>query len=93
MLITGLFGSAPHLTSPAGTHSVLRFDAERILQHLCTQFLAVITLVTDRKRVFEEQIVYLWGRQTFLKSRFRSLTVVPDRDKVLGTSGDRTSHG
>ena len=27
---TGLFGFASHLTSPAGTHSVLRFEAKRI---------------------------------------------------------------
>ena len=33
---TGLFGSAPHLTSPAGTHSVLGFEAKRIRQHLCS---------------------------------------------------------
>ena len=33
---TGLFGSAPHLTSPADTHSVLRFEGKRIRQHLCS---------------------------------------------------------
>ena len=33
---SGLFGSAPHLTSQAGTHSVLRFEAKRIRQHLCS---------------------------------------------------------
>ena len=33
---TGLFGSAPHLTSRGGTHSVLRFKAKWIRQHLCS---------------------------------------------------------